>query len=424
MDGVVIYMNTSKTIWYMHHYAGSPSLGMAFRPYYLSREFDNNGYKSYIIGSSFHHLLHSKMEQKDQLSHRVIDDQNFIFLKTPFYYGNGIKRLINMFTYAWKVWRYQKKLIKITGVPSVIIASSAHPFHYIPAYWMAKKYNAKIIFEVRDLWPKSLTELLNISSYHPIILLLKWIEKTAYKKSDYVVSLLPNAKAYMTQNGLKPERFVYISNGVAAEDIVTNQQAIPEHVEQIIIEKRKQGFFLIGYTGAHGEPNAMDDLLYALTLLKKENYNKVHFILVGTGNLKEELKKYSLKNDLGSLITFLDALPKNQVLSFLEQMDATYIGWKNKSIYQYGISPNKIFDYMIAAKPILHAFSSSNDIVNQTQSGLSVEAENHKDIAKGIKTLVNKPNVELQAMGLRGKEAVLSSFTYKYLAKKYMDLFQ
>ena len=413
-----------RIIWYMHHYAGSPSLGMAFRPYYLSREFEKQGYKSYIIGSSFHHLLHSKIQQNNPINHQIVDDQDFIFLKTPSYFGNGIGRFINMFSYSWKIWRHHKKLIKITGIPSAIIVSSAHLFHYLPALRIAKKYNIKIIFEVRDLWPTSLIELLNISSYNPIILLLKWIEKTAYQNSDYVVSLLPNALSYMTLNGLKPERFVYISNGVAAEELVNDKQALPENIEHFIVDKRKQGIFLIGYTGAHGEPNALDDLLNALVLLKKENYLKVHFLLVGNGNQKEELKQFTQKNDLVSLITFLDALPKNQVLTFLEQMDAVYLGWKNKPFYCYGISPNKMFDYMIAAKPILHAFGAAMDIVKQTESGLSVEAENYGQIAEGIKKMVDKPNNELQAMGMRGKEAVLTDFTYECLAKKYITLFQ
>ncbi|MFA6303063.1 MAG: glycosyltransferase family 4 protein [Legionella sp.] len=411
------------TIWYLHHYAGSPSLGMSYRPYYLSREFNRNDYKSYVIAASFHHLLHSEIIQKQPVNQQLIDGQDYVFLKTCTYHNNGVMRLINMLSYSYKVWRHSKKLVQITGQPSVLIVSSSHPFHYLSAYRLAKKHKAKLVFEVRDIWPASLVELLNLKSYHPIVLALKWIEKFAYKKSDHVVSLLPNALNYMQQRGLSPDRFTYISNGVAVGESGVSKHPLSESISELITQKRQQGYFIIGYAGAHGHPNALDDLMDALIILKNENYTKVHFFLVGNGILKQELQDCANKNGL-SAISFCDEIPKNQVADFLDQMDAVYLGWKDKPIYEFGISPNKIFDYMFAAKPILLAFSSKDNLVSQTQSGLCVAAEDADDIARGIKKLVALPKGELEQMGLRGKKAVLGNFTYEDLGKKYLALFE
>ena len=408
-------------IWYLHHYAGSPSLGMSYRPYYLCKEFNKHNYKTYIIGASFHHLQNTPLAQHQPVQHQLIDSQDYIFLKAPYYKGNGYKRFLNMFTYAWRIWRYKKNLVKITGTPSVIIVSSAHPFHYLSARNIAQKCKARLIFEVRDLWPVSLIELHNISHYHPVILLIKWIEKFAYKNSTYVVSLLPYALPYMTQRGLNPERFVYIPNGI--DDELDDKIALPESYEQLIKEKKEQGLFLIGYTGAHGVTNALEDLLNALIILKKDNFLPVHFFLVGNGCEKEKLRMIANNNQLSS-ITFLDCLSKKQIITFLEKMDAVYLGWKDKSLYNYGISPNKIFDYMLSAKPILHITTSQRDIVSETQSGLSVIAVNPVEIANGIKKIVGQPKEELQAMGMRGKKVVLTSFLYENLGKRYIKLFE
>ncbi|MGQ3891592.1 glycosyltransferase family 4 protein [Legionella sp. CNM-4043-24] len=414
---------SQQVIWYLHHYAGAPSLGMSYRPYYLSREFARQGCQSWVIGAGFHHLLHSPVEQREPVRQETIDGQNYLFLKTPAYHGNTPKRFINMLTYAWNLWRYRKKLLAITGVPSVIIVSSAHPFHYFAARRIARQYKARLIFEVRDLWPMSLIELMNVSPSNPVVHLLNHIEKQACREADYVVSLLPYALEHMAKRGLSAERFVYIPNGVAPDDLAREQEAIPEAYQQLILEKKQRGQLLVGYTGAHGVPNSLDDLLQALIRLQEEGFQDVHFFLVGDGRQKQALQDLARVHRLSS-VTFLDKLPKKQIASFLQSMDAVYLGWKNKPLYRYGISPNKLFDYLLAAKPVLQAFSAPNDLIRETSTGITVEAENPVAIAEGIKALTRIPQEELQSMGRRGKELVLSQFTYDRLGKQYQTLFE
>lgn len=412
---------TQPVIWYLHHYAGAPSLGMSYRPYYLCQEFNRQGYQSWIIGASFHHLLNTPMHQSEPVLHQKVDDQNFIFLKTPSYQGNTHKRFINMLSYAWRLWRQHKQLVAITGIPSVIIVSSAHPFHYYFARRIANKYHARLIFEVRDLWPLSLIELMNVSPANLLTRLLGHIEKSAYRTADFVVSLLPYAFDYMRTKGLDKRRFVHISNGVSIKD-VAEQHILNKDASQLVDIQKQKGKFLIAYAGAHGVPNSLDDLLAALVLLKNEGYDRVHFFLIGDGCEKRTLQQLAEQHKLSS-VTFMDKLPKNQVAPFLQLMDAVYLGWKKKQLYQYGVSPNKLFDYMLAAKPILQAFSSPNDLIKQIGCGVTVEAENPAAIADGIKQMAATTPDELLSMGNKGRNAVLSEFTYPQLAQKYTGLF-
>lgn len=412
---------SKPVIWYLHHYAGAPSLGMSYRPYYLSKEFNRQGYQTHVIGSAFHHLLNTPIDITEPVKQIIIDGQAYIFLKTPHYTGN-IKRLLNMVSYAWKVWRYQKKLIEITGVPSVIIVSSSHPFHYFSARSIAKKYQAKLIFEVRDLWPLSFIELLGFSPRHPLVLFMNYIERSAYSQADYVVSLLPHAFGYMHERGLSEDRFVYISNGAATDDLFESPETTPIEYERLITQKKQQGQFIVGYLGAHGAPNSMVDLIRALMLLKQQDNNNIHVILIGHGCQKNTLRLMAEAHQLDS-VTFCDPVPKKQILSILALMDVVYLGWKNRPIYHYGVSPNKLFDYMLAGKPILHAFTGPNDIVQETQSGITVEAENPAAIANGLTRMASMSQDELNQMGQNGKDAVLSRYTYAYLGKKYATLF-
>lgn len=414
---------SDKIIWYLHHYAGSPSLGMAYRPYYLARAFNQKGYRAYVIGASFHHLKKNTTKIKEPVCFQVVDEQDYVFLKTPEYHGNGIKRLLNMFAYSWRFWRSYRDIEKKTGTPSVIIVSSGHPFHYIPAWILARKHGAKLLFEVRDLWPLSFIELLHVSAYHPIVLLMGMIEQLAYKTADQVVSLLPHAFPYMQSRGLTQERFCCIPNGIDVAGSKKIKQPLPLNYQEQINGLKKQNLFLVGYAGSHGTPNALDDLLHALLLLKQQGHRSIHAVLIGQGEQKTALQSFAQREGLDN-VTFLDPLPRSQLLSFLDAMDILYIGWKDSPIYRFGISPNKIFEYMLAQKPILHAFSIDQDIVSENGCGMRVDAENPAAIAEGLKAMHQKNPEEMAQYSACCSNTVNLCYDYDRLADQYIRLFE
>ena len=98
-----------------------------------------------------------------------------------------------------------------------VIGSSPSIFSGFNAYRIAKRYKAKFVFEVRDIWPLSLAELKNVSKMNPIYILMKWFEKHAYRKAHTVVSLLPNAKQHMINSGMLGSKFKWIPNGIDIE---------------------------------------------------------------------------------------------------------------------------------------------------------------------------------------------------------------
>ena len=116
--------------------------------------------------------------------------------------------------------------------PDVIIVSSASPLPIWKAYLWSKRFNSKLIFEVRDIWPLSLMELGQIKKYNPLIILLQITENFAYKVSDYVVSVLPKAFEHMKHHGLEKQRFKYIPNGI-------NLQPLPKKILQLKMARLK-----------------------------------------------------------------------------------------------------------------------------------------------------------------------------------------
>ena len=402
----------AKTIWIINDYAGSPYHGMEFRNYYFAKEWVKRGYEVYIITASYMHLFKNLPKINGNYTFEKIDGINYVWVKVPSYgESTNKKRILKWFVFTAKLFFLPFYKMK---KPDVVIASPMAPFLTIPAYKIAKKYNAKFIYEVKDIWPLSIIELGNISPNNPLIKMMSWCEKFAVKKADYIVSSLQNYGEHLKQNLNINRDFIWINNGVDIEEMKKIEPLSNEIKNKIPTDK-----FIIGYTGTVGIANALDSFLEAATILKDKE--DILFIIVGDGKEKNNLmKKYgNLKN-----VIFIESIKKQQVQSMLNLFDLCYIGLKKENLFKYGVSPNKLFDYMYSEKPILYAINSGkNNIVDLAKCGVSVEAENPQAIAEGIIKLYNMDEKTRKKLGENGKKYVLENFTYEKLSKKYEELF-
>ncbi len=405
-------------ILYINHYAGAPKYGMEYRPYYLSKKWVKSGHRVIIVASSYSHLRYKNPDVKKMISSEQIEGIEYMWLKSPKYKGNKIRRIINMVIFVFMLFLYSIYLKK-KYKPDVVIASSTYPLDIFPAYMIKKAAKSKLIFEVHDLWPLTPIEIGKYSKYHPFIVLMQIAENFAYKKADYVVSILPKAYEHMKEHGLSYFKFIHIPNGINLDEWLIWNNQIPElhknMIERLKIEKK----FILGYVGSIGKANALDVLINSAKLLKEE---KISIILIGDGpeknKLMEKVKLYSLHN-----VFFLPPVSKLSIPIILNMMDALYIGLKKVPLFRYGISPNKLFDYMMSGKPIVQSISAGNDIVNDAKCGISVPAEDPVQVALAVKKLMAMSKEEREQMGINGRNYVLRNNTYEVLAKKFDNLF-
>lgn len=402
----------SKNILIINQYAGSPNYGMGFRTYYLAKQFLNHEYDVTVISSSYSHLFFKLPDVKKMFTEDIINGVKFWWVKTPSYVNSkSLGRAWNMFVFFIKLFFFPTKKI---SSPDIIIISSLSIFPIINAYILSKRFKAMLIFEVRDLWPKTLIEL---SEKKPNLLLLKvisWFERFAYKKSDYVVSLLVNSKSYMVGKGLVEKKLRYIPNGI---DI----QSINKTLDKNIIKQFPKEKFIFGYVGTIGIANSLENLIECAIKLKKNK--NIHFVFVGHGSYTKYLKNKVSNNKLKN-VTFIDSVEKAQIHSLISYFDVCYLGWHDKPMYKFGISPNKVFDYMYAGKPILHSYSGTGDIVKLANAGITCEASNVEKIINAIYKFVALPKNELRNMGQNGKKYVIEHHNYENLAKKYITIFR
>jgi glycosyltransferase involved in cell wall biosynthesis len=390
-----------KNIWILNHYAVSPDIAGGTRHYDLGKELVRRGHKVTIFASGFDHNTkkYMKVHPKERYKIENYNGVLFVWLNTIPYYGNDWRRILNMISYGVKILSVCRGIEK----PDVIIGSSVHPFAVLGAWWLARRYKTRFIFEVRDLWPQTAVEMGVIKATGiPAKILYAW-EKFMYKKAEKIIVLLPNAKEYIEKRGIDPQKIVWIPNGVDLEQHDKSVHINPSSEAAKFFEKYKNKFKVV-YIGAHGPANGLETVIEVAYCLFKKSVN-VHFFLIGDGPEKKKLIKKAQERVVDN-ITFLDPVPKSQVPAILQSSDLLMFCLRNLDIYKYGISLNKMYDYFASGKPVIMSGNTVNNPVQLIDAGLVVEPENPEALAQGILKIQKMTLEERKKLGANGRAYV------------------
>ncbi|KZX91537.1 glycosyltransferase WbuB [Erythrobacter sp. HI0019] len=395
-------------IWIIVQYAALPTTGIGTRHRHLARELAALGHDVSIVSARWSHLTRDTAAA--DAAPRVEEFEGFRFVNLNllrYRHAHDKKRVLNWFLFAFKVLKTRRLLDEI---PDVIIYSSPSLVGFLSAEWLARLYRARLIFEVRDIWPLTLKQIGGFSSRHPAIRLLQWIEDRAYSKSERVISNLRGAVDHMVTRGLDRDRFIWIPNGVSF-NTTDGVESAPDPV----LAQIPEGKFVVGYAGTLGSANSIDTLLGAARILRDRS--EIVFALLGDGKDRTALEGKVQLEGLTNVI-FLGPVPKAQVAKIIERFDACWIGWKAIPLYDYGIAANKLFDYFSSSRPVLHSYSGKHDPVSTYDAGITVPALDSDALARAITDLIACPAERRHEMGQNGRRAVFEDYDYSKLAKK------
>ena len=401
-------------IWYVNPYAGGPGVGRYWRAYYLSREWMKAGHSVRVVTAAYHHLMDTKEPKSGE---HVVDGVAYNYIPGVKYQGNGFLRFFSMivFSIMFFFWGARQGF---KDKPELIIYSSAHPFGYPFAWCLAKFFRCKIFFEVRDLWPLSLIDIAGFGRFHPVVIVLSMLEHFAYRTADAVISLLPGAKTYMQERGMLPSKFLYVPNGAVLNDICGSL-----HEEKGLVsdmkEFKRRGDFLFFYAGALGEPNAMHKFVDSLAHVKARGVRGIRFIVVGKGEQEFELKGRC--RSLGyDFVDFYPQVDKRIVYSALAYADCGFFVMHDSPIYKYGVSLNKLYDYMSSCVPVVACYRPHNDAVSDAGCGVSVMPECPEALASAFIHMSGLDAARLKEMGSSGRAYFEKNFEYSVLASRIL----
>lgn len=409
-----------KKIWIMNHYAISPKFGGGTRHYDFAVELVKQGYEVSIFASSFDHKSREeKLAKGENFKIEIIDGIKFIWIKTYNYKKNDFRRLINIFSFGVKSYLIGLKQDK----PDTILASSVHLLTCVSGYFLSKRFKAKYLVEIRDLWPQTLIDMEVIKEKSLITKGLKYIEKFVYKKASKIIVLLPGAVNYMEMLGIDENKIIYLPNGVSIEryDKIKNLSYLNDNknIDKIINENSEK--FVAVYLGALGKANALDTIIEAASIIEKKGYSDIQILMIGDGpekvNILKKIEEYNLKN-----VSIYESIKKMEIPILLERIDVQLVSMRDINLYKYGISLNKIFDYLCASKPIVFSGNVLNDIVKESNSGLSVAPEKPEDFADAIIEIYNYSYLKRKELGENGRRYVEKHHDIANLVKELVDI--
>ena len=388
-------------IWILNHHALTPDMGGGTRHYDFAQILNARGHNVTIIASSFHYSQYKEMKQYNKTEYliEVQNGVNFVWIKTPHYFGNGIGRVKNMLSYMIKTLKILPTIEELQK-PDIILGSAVHLFAVFSAFKLSQKYKTPFIMEVRDLWPQTLIDM-GMSKWHPFILLLGWLEQFLYKRADKVISNLPYAYDYIGKF-IEKEKFVWISNGVNLSQI----QYVP---------KQKSEKFIISYTGALGVANNLQVFLEAAKRLK--NQKDIYFQIVGNGAEKERLHAFVEQNNLLN-VSIENSVPKNEVTNILQNSDVLFLGLKDSPLYRFGISLNKLFDYMASGRVIVFAGNSRNNPIKEANAGYSIPPDDIEALENVILEIYHLPHEQRVQIGEQIRKYVEVNYSTDILVDK------
>ena len=303
--------------------------------------------------------------------------------------------------------------------PDVVIASSPQLLVGLSGWWIAFSRQLPFVFEVRDLWPESLTAVgvgqENSLLHHTLAAVAKFL----YEHSHRIVVVTPAFKDHLIQRWHVPtEKIAVVENGVEADLFAPCPNAANDKLRQ---DLALQGRFLVCYIGTMGMAHGLETLLDAATQLQLQN-SKTHFLLVGEGAEKERIKSLAKSRGLAN-VTFLDQQPREKIPAFISASDACLVLLKKTDVFKTVI-PTKMLEFMSCARPvILGVDGQARQIVEDAEAGLVIEPENSAALVAAVNRL-SADRALGASLGQKGRQYILQHFSRGRTAEKYIEVLQ
>lgn len=402
-------------IYLVNHYAVPPKYYPLSRPSLFAKNLMKMGHDVTIVASSSVHNSKGDnlINDGSEVKHIIDDGVSYVLIRCVSYCGNSIKRVINIGEFANKLSKVLNKLDK----PDVIIATSFDPISCYAGIKYAKKNNIKAISEIADLWPETLVAYSGISKNNLFVKWLRKIEKKIYMLSDAIIFTMEGAYDYIVEQDwdkdISRSKVFYINNGIDLETFdfnKTNFQIDDDDLEN-------QDTYKIVYTGSIRKVNNLGKLLDVAREIKNQS---IKFLIWGDGDQLNALKQRIVDENIDNVI-FKGKVEKKYVPYITSHADLNYAHNDSSPLFRFGISFNKIFDYLAAGKPIICDFYSKYNPVIQENAGLAIESGDIKEIAKVIEKMSNENSKYIKEMSNNARKAA-NKYDFKNLTNKLIEV--
>jgi putative colanic acid biosynthesis glycosyltransferase WcaI len=299
----------------------------------------------------------------------------------------------------------------LTKRPDVLIATSPQFLTAVAGLLIARLKRVPFVFEVRDLWPRSIVEVGAMKKGSLVIRILERIERFLYKSADYIVPVTDSFVREIGAHGVPPGRMSVITNGVDLDLFK------PRPRDEARAALGLPPGFLVTYVGTHGMAHGLD---LVLDIAKRVGSDGIRFLLVGEGAEKAKLKERAAAERLDN-VTFWDQQPRDRVAQIYAASDLCLVLLRDLPLFT-SVIPSKIFEFMGAGRAILTTVNGeSRGIVERAGAGSFSPPGNAGALIQAIETMRREPD-RLAVMGQKGRAYVEEHYSRPALAARYLDI--
>ena len=384
----------------------------------MSRLWASQGHQVQVIAGT---VVHEKGEVPEKYRGRWITkeadgDVTVFRCYVPGTYGKSfLGRMWGFFGFTFSACTAALRVDR----PDIVIATSPPLVAAIPG-WVAARVSfrpAPWIFEMRDLWPESAVTTGVLRANSLLTKILYALEKWACRSAQRVNVLTPAFQDDIERRGLATsDKIVFVPNGADIEAFV------PESRDNAARKQFGWGDrFVAMYAGAHGRANALSQLVEAAELLRDRP--DILIACMGDGPERTKLEAEASRRGLEN-IRFYGPQPKAAMPAIVNASDAGIAVLQNNPTFKT-VYPNKVFDYMSCARPVLLGIDgvARKLVCEQAAAGIFAEPENAQAIADALRTLADSPG-ECSRMGISGRQWVLANAGRDALAARYLKIME
>lgn len=279
--------------------------------------------------------------------------------------------------------------------------------------WLKRK---PTIYNVQDIFPDSLvgTGLTHEGSL--IWKIGRMVEKITYRYADKIIVISEDFKKNIMAKGVPEDKIVVVYNWVDQNKVVDVPREENKLFDAYGLERNK---FYITYNGNIGLTQNMDMLLDVAKELQEE-YEDIHFVLVGNGAYLDEVRRKVAEQQLDN-VHLLPFQPYEDISHVFSLGDASLV------ISKPGVGansvPSKTWSIMSASRPVLANFDENElkTIIENNHCGIFTKAGDKDAFKESILTLYNHREL-CKEYGHNGRKFVLDNLTREVGTQKYVDV--
>lgn len=389
-------------VWIINQGNSMPEHGHLNRHFYLSKYLSRMGHHPALFVGSHPHNTHIQLVDRNHL-YQVNEQYRFpvVYVHTIAYGYSKMKRLIAYLQFVRNVCRTSRHM----PLPDVIYGSSTHPLNCVVALHLAHKYHLPCVCEIRDLWPESFVAYGLLKPRHIIVRLMYQLEKYIYTKADKLIFTIEGGPDYIREKGWAIEqggpvnlsKIHYLNNGVDLEDFNYNREnySLPDS------DLDNPDLFKVVYTGSVRRANNIGLLVDVARQLRDP---RIRILVYGNGDYLESLRSQA-KNEHVTNIIFKNHVDKKYIASIVSRADVNTFVLEKTTLYRFGLSLNKSFEYLAAGRPILMIGAANYSMVDRYQCGIQVSDWQVSGAVQAIEQFASMTPEQYLEMCNRAKEA-------------------